>query len=106
MMSAHTVKRRRLSPSPQDRPEQDSTGLQKDAGLDANGTDNHAPSKNANRNELSTVAGAVKKGNNDRMVELALASGFYKSSFFKLQMDELLTELRPNYDKQDRKSVV
>lgn len=100
MMSAHTVKRRRLSPSPQDRPEQDSTGLQKDAGLDANGTDNHAPSKNANRNELSTVAGAVKKGNNDRMVELALASGFYKSSFFKLQMDELLTELRPNYDKQ------
>lgn len=29
-----------------------------------------------------------------------MASGFYKSSFFKLQMDELLTGLRPNYDKR------
>lgn len=32
-----------------------------------------------------------------------MASGFYKSSFFKLQMDELLTGLRPNYDKRTSK---
>ncbi|KAF7590172.1 hypothetical protein BBP40_003193 [Aspergillus hancockii] len=40
-----------------------------------------------------------RQGKNDRSAELALASGFYKSSFFKLQLDELLTESRPNYDK-------
>lgn len=32
--------------------------------------------------------------------ELAFASGLYKSGFFKLQVDELLTELRPNYELQ------
>ncbi|KAL2816343.1 Nrap protein [Aspergillus granulosus] len=31
---------------------------------------------------------------------MALASGFYKSSFFKLQLDELIAESRPNYDKR------
>lgn len=33
-----------------------------------------------------------------------MASGFYKSSFFKLQMDELLEGLRPNYTKQVSKA--
>lgn len=42
----------------------------------------------------------ARKGKEDHSAELATASGFYKSSFFKLQMDELLTGLRPNYDKQ------
>ena len=32
--------------------------------------------------------------------ELALASGLYKSSLFKLQIDELLMELRPDHEKQ------
>ncbi|KAJ5652514.1 hypothetical protein N7507_009940 [Penicillium longicatenatum] len=41
-----------------------------------------------------------RRGNEDGSAELAMASGFYKSSFFKLQMDELLTGLRPNYEKQ------
>ncbi|EAW09147.1 rRNA-processing protein UTP22 [Aspergillus clavatus NRRL 1] len=41
-----------------------------------------------------------RKAQGDRSGELALASGLYKSSFFKLQLDELLTESRPNYDKQ------
>ena len=33
-----------------------------------------------------------------RAAELASATGSYKSSSFKLRMDELLSELRPNYD--------
>ncbi|KAK1146706.1 U3 snoRNP protein [Aspergillus melleus] len=36
----------------------------------------------------------------DRSAEISLASGLYKSNLFKLQLDELLADLRPNYDKQ------
>ncbi|PGH16087.1 hypothetical protein AJ80_05302 [Polytolypa hystricis UAMH7299] len=32
--------------------------------------------------------------------EVALATGLYKSGFFKLQVDELLSQLRPDHDKQ------
>lgn len=42
----------------------------------------------------------TKRVSSDRSAELALASGFYKSNIFKLQLDELLADLRPNYDKQ------
>ena len=83
-MSDHNAKRRKISPSPEN---------------GQNGNDQIA-SKNANKNASSTTNSTTKKGKNDRTAELALASGFYKSNLFKLQMDELLTELRPNYDKQ------
>lgn len=86
-MSDHTAKRRKISPSPED------------GHLDANGTNDQVTSKNT-KNGSSVTTSTVKRGRNDRTAELALASGFYKSSFFKLQMDELLAELRPNYDKQ------
>ncbi|KAI5292446.1 hypothetical protein KEM55_007789, partial [Ascosphaera atra] len=36
----------------------------------------------------------------DAPAELALASGLYKSNLFKLQADELLSQLRPDHDKQ------
>ncbi|KZZ90941.1 pre-rRNA processing protein Utp22 [Ascosphaera apis ARSEF 7405] len=36
----------------------------------------------------------------DAPAELALASGLYKSSMFKLQVDELLSQLRPDHQKQ------
>ncbi|ODM18328.1 hypothetical protein SI65_06199 [Aspergillus cristatus] len=83
-MLDHSAKRRKISPSPEN---------------GQNGNDQVA-SKNANKNASSITTSTNKRGKNDRTAELALASGFYKSSFFKLQMDELLTELRPNYDKQ------
>ena len=88
-MSAHTAKRRKISPSPENGHENSKSVK------DANGPNEQVSSRNFNRNDSS-----ISKGKDDRTAELALASGFYKSSFFKLQMDELLTELRPNYDKQ------
>lgn len=51
----------------------------------------------------SKQAGAVKPvkpTGNAGSAELALSTGLYKSSFFKLQLDELITESKPLYDKQ------
>jgi U3 small nucleolar RNA-associated protein 22 len=80
-MSAHTAKRRKLSPPP----ENGSTQKFSSNGRDA---------------ELSKSIRSNKKVQDDRSGELALASGLYKSSFFKLQLDELLSSLKPNYEKQ------
>lgn len=52
------------------------------------------------QNEHQRKINAGNRGKDEGSAELAMASGFYKSSFFKLQMDELLAGLRPNYDKQ------
>lgn len=84
-MSAHTSKRRKLSPSMDGNPTNFSN---------ANGSNENAPSKSNT---------SSKGGKNDRSAEVAFASGLYKSSFFKLQLDELLTGSRPNYDKQASK---
>ncbi|KAJ5114602.1 hypothetical protein NUU61_000361 [Penicillium alfredii] len=80
-MSTHTVKRRKLSPSPENATE---------------GTSAHS----ARKDESSTKSSLGRRGKDERSAELAMASGFYKSNFFKLQMDELLTGLRLNYDKR------
>lgn len=56
--------------------------------------------KTTRKTELPTRIQGGHREKDERSAELAMASGFYKSSFFKLQMDELLTGLRPNYDKQ------
>jgi U3 small nucleolar RNA-associated protein 22 len=80
-MSDHTSKRRKLSPSP-----------------DA------APANPLNRTKFTDQKRNVTRGKDERSAELAMASGFYKSSFFKLQMDELLEGLRPNYTKQVSKA--
>ena len=93
-MSAHTAKRRRISPPPEDG--------QNSSNSSANRTVDQNTLQDASKNGHSK--GPARKGNNDRTAELALSSGFYKSSFFKLQMDELLSELRPNYDKQVSKT--
>lgn len=70
-MSDPSSKRRKLSPPPNGAP-----------------TPVIDQKRNANRNK------------DERSAELAMASGFYKSSFFKLQMDELLEGLRPNHANQ------
>ncbi|KAJ5348159.1 uncharacterized protein N7506_001412 [Penicillium brevicompactum] len=71
-MSDHSSKRRKLSPPPKAAPTPTVTDQK----------------RNATRNK------------DERSAELAMASGFYKSSFFKLQMDELLEGLRPNHANQ------
>ncbi|KAF9887124.1 hypothetical protein FE257_010499 [Aspergillus nanangensis] len=81
-MSSHSSKRRKLSPSPEN--------------TQGPTTQNPKPSHNP-------IALNAKTGNTRRSAELALASGFCKSSFFKLQLDELLSSSRPNYDKQTSK---
>ncbi|RAQ44003.1 pre-rRNA processing protein Utp22 [Aspergillus flavus] len=87
-MSAHTAKRRKLSPSPQ---------ITQRAGQ-SNASNLNGLLKMA-RNESSSMDGLIRRKKSDRSAELALASGVYKSNLFKLQLDELLTESRPNYDK-------
>lgn len=93
-MSAHTVKRRKLSPEPSGASQSDSKPQSQAV---ATKTDQ---SSSARKNDSSTKAQSTNKAKDDRTAELATASGFYKSSFFKLQMDELLTGLRPNYEKR------
>ncbi|KKK15657.1 hypothetical protein P175DRAFT_0505341 [Aspergillus ochraceoroseus IBT 24754] len=89
-MSGHTAKRRRLSPSPEDISSNSS----------ANRSHNKSSSHSSKHADISTSGAMAKQVKNARSAEVALANGFYKSSFFKLQMDELLSESRPNYDKQ------
>ncbi|KAJ5816875.1 Nrap protein [Penicillium robsamsonii] len=77
-MSDHTSKRRKLSPSPE----------------------NAVTSSSTKQTSKVTEKRNPTRGKDERSAELAMASGFYKSSFFKLQMDDLLAGLRPNYSKQ------
>lgn len=79
-MAEHAVKRRKLSPEASDSPAK-------------------SPATSTRKDDF-TKGQSARKGKEDHSAELATASGFYKSSFFKLQMDELLTGLRPNYEKQ------
>ncbi|GAB1211102.1 hypothetical protein ATERTT37_000214 [Aspergillus terreus] len=78
-MSAHSAKRRKISPSP---------------------TTDEGPAPKSFKNDRSVAGASGQQGKSSRSAEVALASGFYKSSFFKLQLDELLSDSRPNYDKQ------
>ncbi|PYH41142.1 rRNA-processing protein UTP22 [Aspergillus saccharolyticus JOP 1030-1] len=99
-MSSHPVKRRRLSPSTHNaspRPrisESDNPATRPGSQL----THGSKLQKAIQTNEVPAVS-INSQGTHNATAEFALASGVYKSSFFKLQMDELLNELRPNYDK-------
>ncbi|KAJ5930743.1 hypothetical protein N7466_006236 [Penicillium verhagenii] len=103
-MSTHAVKRRRLSPSPQN---PDSSTLPKSSHTTpmSSKEETQKTAQSTARNEdTQSKSHQGRRGIEDSSAELAMASGFYKSSFFKLQMDELLTGLRPNYGKQISKS--
>lgn len=104
-MSAHLAKRRKLaSPNGNESVEEG----------DRNDAPGSRSSGNSNGNKEAAEAGKVpgESGRKDTRstgsksnlasasAELAFASGLYKSGFFKLQVDELLTELRPNYERQ------
>ncbi|KAL3446817.1 Nrap protein [Aspergillus insuetus] len=87
-MSSHTVKRRRLSPSPDG-----SIRDEKSKAPEPSASANRPPRTNAKKSANSS-------SQTGRSAEMALASGLYKSSFFKLQLDELIAGSRPNYEKQ------
>ncbi|KAL5043393.1 hypothetical protein BDW71DRAFT_119478 [Aspergillus fruticulosus] len=95
-MSSHAVKRRRLSPSPD--------GVFRAEASAASESDSRAnrPVKNAASNGLKQagISKPAKHTESTGATEMALANGLYKSSFFKLQLDELITESKPSYDKQ------
>lgn len=95
-MASHTVKRRKLSPSPENDQESKSLG---NGDTKTNGTEKKSHADNAG-SKPPMAGGMAGRGKVDRSAELASATGLYKSSFFKLQMDELLSELRPHYDTQ------
>ncbi|GKZ29680.1 hypothetical protein AbraIFM66950_006082 [Aspergillus brasiliensis] len=95
-MSAHTAKRRRLSPSPDDPSRTQNASAY--SGSNRNNLTDSDASKASRKADFSTLR-TSGRAKNDRSAELALASGFYKSTFFKLQLDELLNGSRPNYDK-------
>ncbi|KAK2747268.1 hypothetical protein FQN57_002166 [Myotisia sp. PD_48] len=79
-MSGPSLKRRKLS-----------------AGNDADDNSQDIPSEShsTKRNGVQQPASSSRT----TVAEYALASGQYKSSLFKLQMDELLSQLRPDHDK-------
>lgn len=91
------VKRRKLSPSPDS---VTSASQAKPSNVAAQTSSMGEPEKTTRKAEHAGKGQMGRRGKDGRSAELAMASGFYKSSFFKLQMDELLTGLRPNYDKQ------
>lgn len=95
-MSPHTAKKRKLSPENDQTERFDRTH----AARDTNGMSGSHDAKAGGASRPASTNDAAERIRTDRSAELALASGLYKSSFFKLQTDELLTELRPNYDKQ------
>ncbi|KAL4907609.1 hypothetical protein BDW74DRAFT_147830 [Aspergillus multicolor] len=92
-MSSHAVKRRKLSPP--------SGGVTR-----TENSTSSAPDYGANRlTELDALKQPgtlkpIRPIGNAGATEMVLASGLYKSSFFKLQLDDLITESRPLYDKQ------
>ncbi|GAD99854.1 conserved hypothetical protein [Paecilomyces variotii No. 5] len=88
-MSVHSAKRRKLSPSDSD---------ESDSG-DNNNTLSNSRKTQHNGASTSSHTG-VKKAQKDRSAELALSSGLYKSNVFKLQMDDLLADLRLDYDRE------
>ncbi|KAI9373225.1 Nrap protein [Aspergillus egyptiacus] len=85
-MSGPAIKRRKLSPSPNALPLVESLA---------------APASNVTARPVKMgVSKSAKPSGNSGSAEMALANGLYKSSFFKLQLDELIAGSRPNYEKQ------
>ncbi|KAL3470185.1 Nrap protein [Aspergillus californicus] len=95
-MSSHTTKKRRLSPSPDGVSRfENSTATNPNIRLTRS-----FKTSSANGLRQTGASKLDRRTGNTGSAEMALATGFYKSSFFKLQLDELIAESRPNYDKQ------
>lgn len=104
-MSAHLAKRRKLiSPSENESADEgdrkDAPGSRASGGINGSKETAETGKGSTGSGEKPTRSTGRRSDLASSSAELALASGLYKSSFFKLQVDELLTELRPNYDQQ------
>jgi U3 small nucleolar RNA-associated protein 22 len=97
-MSAHAVKRRKLSPSPTNNAS--ATQSKSSNGATSKEIDEQQAHISARKNDNSAKTKSAHRAKDERTAELAMASGFYKSGFFKLQVDELVSGLRVNYDKR------
>ncbi|KAL4919126.1 Nrap protein [Aspergillus aurantiobrunneus] len=95
-MSSHTVKKRRLSPSPDG-----VSRMENSTPSDPNFDTNRSFKMDVfNGSKQTSTSKPWRHTGNVSTTEMALSSGIYNSSFFKLQLDELITESRPIYDKQ------
>ncbi|PYI26556.1 Nrap protein [Aspergillus indologenus CBS 114.80] len=99
-MSSHSIKRRRLSHSSHHAVPGAQIAEKNGPPMNLHSKSPHEnmPMKATQNSEMPAVS-SKRQGTDNVTAEFALASGVYKSSFFKLQMDELLSELRPNYDR-------
>ncbi|KAJ5469454.1 hypothetical protein N7539_009072 [Penicillium diatomitis] len=98
-MSAHAVKRRRLSP-PLANDSSANQATPSAATNNANASSSNTGAAPVRRADHASKPGSTQRAKDERTAELAMASGFYKSGFFKLQIDELVSGLRINYAKR------
>lgn len=92
-MAVHPSKRRKLEHSSSDEGSQD--GMEIEEGDRMESAEEDSGEEDANLNHKNP--GAKKASQID--YEALYAGGLYKSSMFRLQIDEMLAEERPNYEK-------
>ncbi|KAL1995367.1 hypothetical protein VTN49DRAFT_1554 [Thermomyces lanuginosus] len=91
-MAPHATKRRRLNSSDGESSRHSDSSSDSESQTEAKQAPNNAAAKNASKAPPKRIAA-------DTTAQLAQATGLSKSGLFKLQTDDLLAELRPDYDK-------
>lgn len=93
-MAVPPLKRRKLEHSSSDEESEDGVGMEVDDGTDSEEEESkEVEDAKSNRKNLPTKKASQVE------YEAMYAGGLYKSSMFKLQIDEMLAEERPNYEK-------
>jgi len=96
-MSHLPAKRRKLDHAKHDESEDSSPGSALDFELENSSEDDASETDApATESKRTPQPKRTKDGDNDALY----AGGLYKSSIFKLQVDEMLAEVRPNYAKR------
>src|SRR5947207_6963363 len=100
-MSLQAAKRRKLSSAGEQPSIKDDQSRNLNEWSTSNDQSDERQSKLRSRSLLHRKSSSQRSKLADQSsAEFALACGRYKSSLFKLQIDELLTELRPDHEKQ------
>lgn len=95
-MASHPVKRRKVEHHDDDVDVSDHASAESTSGSEDSAPENETPKRQRKAPQsISTTASQAKSS-----AEQAIASGLYKTNLFKLQLDELLKSVKPNYDKQ------
>jgi U3 small nucleolar RNA-associated protein 22 len=100
-MAPLTTKRRKLEHTSEDEETVSVRSDNQESEIESGSEDEEgsAQEENAARSKPANVP--AKRRHDDQDAAL-YAGGMYKSSMFKLQVDEMLTEIRPNYEKRAR----